>query len=187
MLLQMEQRRSLSFTSRTAAARAMASSSEERRMWKARRCADFPPMPGSFLSSSMRRAIGSANLDIGFRHWSAQSESGDSHAAHHAAHGGLHLIVYLAAGFVAGGEHEVLQHLHVAGLHDLRIDGDGEELLLSVHADLDGASASGGFYHGLLHLFLQRVVLLFRLRHQALKIEATHEFSLAPKPFSCDR
>src|SRR3954464_961711 len=154
MLLQTEQRRILSLTSRTASARAMASSSEERRMWKARRCADFPPMPGSFFSSSMRRAIGSANLDIGFRHWFAQSESGDSHAAHHSADGGLHLVVYLAAGFVAGGDDEILPHLHVAGLHHLRIDGDGEELFLSVHADLDGASAGGGFYHRLLHLLL---------------------------------
>src|SRR3954467_8858026 len=118
MLLQMEQRRSLSFTSRTAAARAIASSSDERRVWKGGGGAASPPIPGSFLSSSMRRAIGSANLDIGFRHWSAQSESGDSHAAHHAADGGLHLVVYLAASFVAGSEHEVLQHFYVARLHD---------------------------------------------------------------------
>src|SRR5579862_921681 len=64
MLLQTEQRRRLALTSRTAAASDSASSSLERRMWKARRCALFVPTPGSFFSSSMSRDIGSANLDI---------------------------------------------------------------------------------------------------------------------------
>src|SRR6266498_840168 len=65
MLLQTEQRRRLAFTSRTAVASASASSSLERRMWKARRWALLAPTPGSFFSSSMRRDMGSANLDMG--------------------------------------------------------------------------------------------------------------------------
>src|SRR5713101_6770216 len=64
MLLQMEHSRRLALTSRTAVARASASSSVARRMWKASRCAVLLPMPGSFFSSSISRAIGSANLDI---------------------------------------------------------------------------------------------------------------------------
>src|ERR1700675_2269706 len=65
MLLQMEHNRSLAFTSRTAEARDSASSSLDRRMWNARRCALLLPIPGSFLSSSIRRVIGSAKRDIG--------------------------------------------------------------------------------------------------------------------------
>src|SRR6266436_7042328 len=65
MLLQTEQRRRLALTSRTAVASKSASSSLERRMWKARRCALLLPIPGSFFNSSMSRVIGSANLDIG--------------------------------------------------------------------------------------------------------------------------
>src|SRR5690348_9559177 len=64
MLLQTEHSRSLAFTSRTAAAKASASSSLERKMWNASRCALLLPIPGSFFNSSMSRAIGSANLDI---------------------------------------------------------------------------------------------------------------------------
>jgi hypothetical protein len=44
-----------SLTSRIAAASAVASSSEARRMWKASRCAVRLPMPGSFDSSVTRR------------------------------------------------------------------------------------------------------------------------------------
>src|ERR1700739_2709927 len=70
MLLQTEQRRRVALTSRRAAARAAASSSLERRMWKARRWALFAPTPGSFFSSSIRRDMGSANLDMGkFNNW----------------------------------------------------------------------------------------------------------------------
>jgi hypothetical protein len=57
-------KRRFAFTSRTAAARASASSSLERRMWKARRWALLAPTPGSFFSSSIRRDIGSANFDM---------------------------------------------------------------------------------------------------------------------------
>src|SRR6185312_13415166 len=64
MLLQMEHSRRLAFTSRTAAASPSASSSEERRIWKASRCALLLPMPGNFFSASISRAIGSANLDM---------------------------------------------------------------------------------------------------------------------------
>src|SRR5215469_9845218 len=64
MLLHTEQRRNLALTSRTAAASASASCSLERRIWNASLCALLAPTPGSFLSSSIRRDMGSANLDI---------------------------------------------------------------------------------------------------------------------------
>src|SRR5512143_2828170 len=65
MLLHTEQRRSASLIWRMAAASASASSSVERRMWKAKRWALLVPTPGSFFSSSIKRAIGSAKRDIG--------------------------------------------------------------------------------------------------------------------------
>src|SRR5690242_12515621 len=64
MLLQVEQSRRLALTSCTARAKASASSSLDRKIWKARRCALLLPIPGSFFNSSMSRVIGSANLDI---------------------------------------------------------------------------------------------------------------------------
>src|SRR5438309_11992232 len=78
MLLQIEQRRRLALTSRTAMARASASSSLERRMWKARRCALFAPTPGSFFSSSIRRDMGSANLDMGSLQFQSECHSARS-------------------------------------------------------------------------------------------------------------
>src|SRR6185312_4986165 len=63
MLLQMEQRCRRALTSRTASASASASSELERRIWKASRCALLVPMPGSLRSSSISRAMGSANRD----------------------------------------------------------------------------------------------------------------------------
>jgi hypothetical protein len=59
-LLQMEHRHRLAFSPRTASASAAASSSVERRIWKAKRCALLAPTPGSFFNSSMSLAIGSA-------------------------------------------------------------------------------------------------------------------------------
>src|ERR1039458_9917481 len=55
MLLQTEQSRSLARSSRIAWASAVASASDDRRTWKASRCADLVPMPGRLRSSSMRR------------------------------------------------------------------------------------------------------------------------------------
>src|SRR5262249_18846787 len=90
-----------------------ASSSVERRIWKARRCAVLPPMPGSFLSSSMSRAIGSANFD----NWSSDSlrlyrSERQVHAAQHAAEGRLHGAIYFAGGLIHGGGGQNLEHFH---------------------------------------------------------------------------
>src|SRR5215472_3936880 len=75
MLLHTEHRPRLALTSRTAAASASASSSLERRMWNARRWALLVPTPGSFLSSSIRRDMGSANLDMRIEELSNYADS----------------------------------------------------------------------------------------------------------------
>src|SRR5260221_7356567 len=94
---------------------AVASSALERRIWNPSRCADLLPTPGSFFSSSMRRAIGSAKRDIGGSGDLVIGSSGDLKTAckrvfrspdhpmarssdswqpsQHAAHGGLHAVV----------------------------------------------------------------------------------------------
>ncbi len=61
-LKQTSQSPTFSFTSRIASARANASSSLARRMWKASRCAVRCPIPGSFESSAIRRLIGPAYM-----------------------------------------------------------------------------------------------------------------------------
>src|SRR6266498_4587322 len=193
MLLHTEHSRRLALTSLIAVARAAASSSLERRIWNASRCADLLPTPGSFLSSSIRRAIGSAKRDIesgdleigssgeNFRwpdHQMARSPE-SWQPSQHAAHGGLHAIVYFLRRAVEGGGDQVLQHFNVAVLDRLRIDLDAQYLLAAVHFNRHRAPARRTFDNGLLHLFLQQFVLLLGLRHQLLNIESAHRTSVA--------
>ena len=49
-----------------------------------------------------------------------------------------------------------------------------QHLLAAIHFDGDRAAAGRSLDHGLLHLFLQRLVLLLGLRHQFLQIESRH-------------
>src|ERR1700724_2818754 len=162
MLLQIAHKRSLAFTSRRAEARAAASFSLARRIGKASRCALLLPIPGSFLSSSISRVIGSADLDIG----KPIGSSGDraighlklkmhlslnfgrtmvgcpdhpialqnaSESAEHSTDTRLHRLINLAAGFVQRGHYQVLQHLYIAGFYRLGSDLDGDYLLAAVH------------------------------------------------------
>src|SRR6476661_1721333 len=108
MLLQTEQRRSLAFSSRTASESASASAALERRMWKARRWALLAPMPGSLRSSSMRRAMGSANRDM-----RVVLETRQIEAAEHAGKSRLQALIGAASGFVECGGDEILEHLDV--------------------------------------------------------------------------
>src|SRR5580700_1297001 len=108
MLLHTLQRPSLSLTSRMAWARCAASSRPARSTWNAMRCADFCPMPGSRLNSLMSRANGSAKSGI------LEQARRQAHAAEHASHFLFGLGVNLLDGLVAGGDHHILQHLHVA-------------------------------------------------------------------------
>src|SRR5258708_23540134 len=158
-------------------------------------------MPGSFLSSSINRDIGSANRDIRQSSFTSivilsaaffpfvqddkrkgrHLESADAEPTQHAADGGLHHRIDLACGFVHRGKNQILQHLDVARLHHLRIDTQTKELLAAIHFRRDRAATRRGFDYGLLHFFLQRVVLRFRFRHQILQIESAHSgFSASP-------
>ena len=58
-----------------------------------------------------------------------QPEARDVQSAGEALHAALHGVLCLAHGLVHGGDHQILQHLHILGVHGLRLDGDGEDLL----------------------------------------------------------
>src|ERR1700736_2247889 len=158
-------------------------------------------MPGSFLSSSINRDIGSANRDIRqssftsiviqsakFLHFVQDDkgkgrhlESADAEPTQHAANRGLHHRIDLACGFVHRGKNQILQHFDVARLHRLRIDTQTKELLAAIHFRRDRSATRRGFDYRLLHFLLQRVVLGFRFRHQILQIESAHGgFSASP-------
>src|SRR6266571_450781 len=124
MLLQREHSRSLAFTSRTAAASPSASSSLERKMWNASRCALLLPTPGSFFNSSISRAMGSANFgNYGSCNFGIGRLLGSQiQSAQHAADAGLHGLVHFARRLINCCYHQVLQHFHVSRLHRLRID-----------------------------------------------------------------
>src|SRR5271154_789395 len=149
MLLQTEQRRSLAFNSRTATARASASAAGERRMWKASRCALLAPIPGSLRSSSINCDIGSANRDkwfLCFGSLTLDKSWRKVQSTQHTGEARLHRFVHAAAGVVDGGDDEVFEHLDVGGVsaqsqHSRWVDGELLDLLLSVHADADRASA----------------------------------------------
>src|ERR1035437_405254 len=116
MLLQMEQRRSFSRSTRMASASDLASASLERSTWKARRCADLVPIPGSFFSSSMRRDIGSANRDIR-RATPVLFQAGEVEAsgesAHDAGDARLHGFVGASARLVDSGGDQVFEQFDV--------------------------------------------------------------------------
>src|SRR5579859_4892482 len=113
MLLQMEQRRRCCFNCSMAWARARASSLLERSTWKARRCADLVPMPGSLRSSSIRRDMGSAKRVVMFS-WVLAGESGDVQSAHQALHAGLHGLIGASAALVDGRCDEVFEQFNVS-------------------------------------------------------------------------
>src|SRR4030095_2933541 len=69
----------------------------------------------------------------------------------------------LAQRLVAGGQDEVLEHLHVVLGHDLGIDLDGDDLLLAIGFDGYHAAAGGRLDLALADLFLQRRHLLLQL------------------------
>src|SRR5699024_470657 len=71
------------------------------------------------------------------------------------------------------GGHQVLQHLHVVGVHGLGLDGDGQHLMLAVHLDRDHLAGGAGGVLGLLQLSLLGLHIalhLLGLTHQAVHI-----------------
>src|SRR5438105_8745510 len=132
-------------------------------------------MPGSFFSSSIRRAMGSANLLI-----ASASQPRNTQPAQHAADGRFHGFIYLASGVVDRGSNEILQHLDVFAFNRFRIDGHAQQALLAVHLDLHAAATGRTLHHGGLHFVLQILRLFFRLRDYVLYlrgIESCHQNS----------
>src|ERR1700678_3986446 len=108
MLLHTEHNRSFSRSSSTAAASARASASLARSTWNASRCADFVPIPGSFLNSSISRDIGSANRAIARLFHPRQLQP-----AHHPNHIRLHRLFRPAPRLIERRRNQVLQQLNV--------------------------------------------------------------------------
>ena len=88
-------------------------------------------------------------------------------------------LVHLAAGLVDGGQHQVLEHLHVFLAHHLGVDLEAAQLLLAVHLDLDDAAAGGGLDDERRDLGLDLLLRLLELLHQlAWVTEGVHGSSL---------
>src|SRR5581483_9855045 len=145
-LKQRRQNEMRSFTSVMARARRTASSLGSFRRWKAMRWADLGPTPGRRPSSSMRSWTGPA-------YTSAAGRAGHPREAGHApgqapevaeverAHGAVVELPGPGHGVVDGGQHQVLEHLHVSGVDGLGVDADGPELHAAGDAHLHHAPA----------------------------------------------
>src|SRR3954471_16816495 len=108
-LKQVVQKRTSSFTLRSAVASRLTSAGSADRTWKAIRWALFGPTPGSRPNSSIRS-------------WMAPSYTGSESREREAAGGRTHLLLgqltHRLGAVVDRGEHEVLERLDV-----LRVDG----------------------------------------------------------------
>ena len=114
-------------------------------------------------------------------------QAGQVEAAQHAGEAGLQALVGTAAGFVEGGDDEVLEHLDVGGIRtqagDRRgVDLQREHLLLAIHLHGDGAAAGGSFDdrrgEALIHLLLH----LLRLAQHFLDVLRIQSMSF---PMAC--
>src|SRR2546422_1969859 len=82
----------------------------------------------------------------------------------------LHRFVHLAGGLVDRGGDEVLEHLDVVLAHDLGIDLQALEVLLSVHDHLHHAPAGRRLDLQGLDLLLDALLRLLELLHELLRI-----------------
>src|SRR5262249_39781207 len=124
------------------------------------RWAVFGPMPGRRWRASIRRATGSGEYANRAR---LHAETGDLEAAGQLAELLLHELARFSERLVRRREHQILEHLHVVLVDDLRIDLDGRELLLAVGLDRHHAAAGGGVDFALADLFLHRRHLRLQL------------------------
>src|SRR5215211_712567 len=154
-------------TSRIASARAIASESGARRMWKASRWAVRCPTPGSFASSPISRWIGPAYMAcLGL-------ETRQTHAAEPAGDPTEPVRGQLLSGadrLVDGGEHHLRKHLDVLRVGCARIDRDLEEAQVAAHLHLDHPAAGARLDDLVLELLLLgghvRLHLLELLHHR---------------------
>src|SRR5919198_2380676 len=84
------------------------------------------------------------------------SQAGELEPAGELAELLLHELARLPERLVAGGEHEILEHLDVVAVHDLGIDLDRHDLLLAVRLDRHHAAARRRLHSLLADLFLHR-------------------------------
>src|SRR5579884_1410875 len=123
--------------SRMAAARASTSCWFIVRMWKASRWAVFGPMVGNLVSSLISRARGGAEANISWsRPWT--EEPGELQPAGHRLHTGRGEVPRLLQGVAGGCDHQILQHGDLLRVHDARVDGDREEVPLTIADGPDG-------------------------------------------------
>src|SRR5262245_31628241 len=101
MLLHTEQYVTGSFTSRTASTSRSVASRGVFRMWKARRCAPFGPMPGRRCSSSIKRVRGSGSAIENL-------ESRELQPSQHGAHLLRQFLVGLAVSVVDRRDDQIL-------------------------------------------------------------------------------
>src|SRR5262245_1493779 len=138
-LLQIEQYVMFSFTERIASHSPSTSARGVFRMWYAKRCALFAPMPGRRWNGAVHSAWGSV-LDKTSRP-PVLPEPWNLHSAHHALHLARQRFVDFAMRVVDRRHHEILQHLDVVFRHGFRIDLDRAHRLVAVHGDRDHAAA----------------------------------------------
>src|SRR4051794_32166429 len=128
-----------SLTSRMASARPCASSSSERRMWKASRCAVRWPMPGSLPSSVIRRWTGAGYKPVVSE--ARQPEAAEVHAAGEAAHLAGGKLLGRADRLVDRGLDHVLEHLGVLRVDPVRVDLELLQHEVTAHLHGDHAAA----------------------------------------------
>src|SRR5512146_2253587 len=111
------------FTSEMAAARSRAYSSGARRMWKARRCAVFSPMPGSLASCATSR-FNASGLMRAVERLERSGDARDLHAAGDLRELLLGVLVRLGERGVHGGGDEVLEHGEIVRIDQRLVDLD---------------------------------------------------------------
>jgi hypothetical protein len=105
-------------------------------------------------------------LDTGL----AAAEAGDAEAGGDRAHLLLGELLALAQALVDGGHHEVLEHLHVLGVHGGGVDDEPDQVLLAGDGRLDDAAARGSLDGGRLELLLDARHLLLHLHQHLLRV-----------------
>ena len=73
-----------------------------------------------------------------------QAEPAEIQTAGDAFHALVHGVVGLTQRLVDGGDHQILKHFHIFGVHGLRLDGHGEDFLRAVDLGFHNTAAYAG-------------------------------------------
>ena len=165
MLLQSAQMPRLSLTSISAADSRAASSRGARRTWNASRCADFWPMPGRRLNSSIRRCSGSAKSGItGVR---TAREAGPCRPACRPSSSASPRPLFWSASLQAAITMSCSISTSPATSGSIFTRGD---VLVAVHLHGHHAAAGGGFDADQRDLLLHLLLHLLGLLHHGLHV-----------------